>query len=166
MYKMKGRNTKERLIFNFNHINENNEHSKELQDFYKSYHKSEWCYNQKLLKYKRLSLLIDSFSAIIVGISTSTAITLTPLTSIISLLSVGLQYLKKKLKFSEKCENYKQATFLMNRILIQLKNYIREDSCDLEKVVDWLKICDDKLLDMVNIPNLEKYEKAYHAKFA
>lgn len=146
---------------NFNHINENNINSEILQKLYKSYHKSEWCFNRKFLKYKRISIAIDVLSALIVGISTSTAITLTPLTSILSILSIVLQYLKKKLKFTEKCENYKQATILINRILIELKNHIREENCDLEKLINQLKIFDDKLLDLIKIPNLEKYEKEY-----
>lgn len=157
--------TKQKPVFNFNHVNKNNEHSQTLQDFYKNYHKNEWCYNRKFLKYKRLSLMIDTFSALIVAISTSTAITLTPLTSIISVLSVALQYLKKKLKFAEKCENYKQATVLINKILIELKNHIREENSDIQKLIEQLKMYDDKLLDMVKIPNLEKYEKSYRTKF-
>jgi len=151
---------------NFNHINEDNEHSETLQDFYLTYHKKEWCFNQKFKKYKKISFTIDTISAIIVGISTSTAITLTPITSIISILSIVLQYLKKKLKFTEKAENYKQATILINRILVELKNHIREESCDIKKIIDKLKIYDDKLLDLVKIPNTEKYEKLYQSKFS
>ena len=112
---------KRKPILNFNHISGENPHSKTLQEYYFYYHKIEFCYNKKFKKYKGISLTLDIISAIIVAISTSTSITLTPLTSIISILSLGTQYLKKKMKFAEKSENYKQATILINRILIELK---------------------------------------------
>jgi len=156
---------KKKSIIQFNHINENNEHSNTLQDFYRSYHQKEWCFNKKFSKYKRISFTIDTLSAIIVAISTSTAITLSPLTSVIAILSIVIQYIKKKLKYAEKTENYKQATILINRILIELKNHIRGDDCDIHKVIEQLKMYDDKLSDLVKIPNTVKYEKLYHEKF-
>jgi hypothetical protein len=152
-------------ILNFNHISKDNEHSETLQEFYRHYHKLEFCFNKKFHKYKIFNLILDGISATIIGVSTSTAITINPLISILSVSSLACQYAKKKFKFAEKCENYRQATILINRILVDLKSHIREPTCDKAKITEQLKIYDDKLLDIVKIPSIHKYEKMYNKEF-
>jgi predicted nucleic acid-binding protein len=79
--------------------------------------------------------------------------------------SIACQYAKKKFKFAEKCKNYRQATILINRILVELKSHIREPTCDKARITEQLKIYDDILLDTVKIPSIHKYEKMYNTEF-
>jgi len=152
-------------IFNFNHISKDNEHSEAPMEFYRHYHKLEFCFNKKFHKYKIFNLILDAISAAIIGVSTTTAITINPLISILSVSSLACQYAKKKFKFAEKSESYRQSTILINRILAELKSHIREPTCDLAKITEQLKIYDDKLLDIVKIPSIHKYEKQYNKEF-
>lgn len=132
-----------------------------LKEFYYYYHKKQWCYNEKYKHYKRQTLLIDALSTIPIIISATTAITLTPITTIISILCPAIQWIKKKTKWSEKTENFKQSTILLNKILADLRKHLREESCDINKIINELATFDEKILDIVKIPNIEKYEKKY-----
>ena len=148
----------------FNHINENNENCEELKEYYTHYHRQQWCYNRKYKQYKIISFIIDSSSAIILGISSSTAITINPLTSVISFLSLALQYIKKKLKFAEKVDRYKEVTMILNRILIDLKSNIRSEKCDIDKIKSDLTELDKKILQIIEIPDIEKLKEKYDIK--
>ena len=154
-------------LFGFNHINENNEHIETLKELYKYYHKLQWCYNRKHKKYKIYSFVIDSISAAIVTISTSTAITINPLISTLSFLSLATNYIKKKKKWDTKSNKYKEVTVICNRILADLRSNLRMEKCDMNKIKEELKVFDKKILDIIEIPNIEKQIKEYwrvHAK--
>ena len=152
-------------IISFNHINENNEHVVTLKALYYHYHKSQWCYNKKHKKYKRYSFIVDSLSAGILALSTITAITVNPFTSIISLLSLVTSYIKKKKKFAEKSGKLEEVTVIINTILADLRSALRDEECDIDKIKKELKIHDKKILDIIEIPNIDKYMDDYYKKF-
>ena len=152
-------------ILGFNHIDENNEYIDALKDFYCHYHKLQFCFNKKFKKFRLYSFIIDSLSAGILAISTSTAITVNPLTSIISLLSLVTSYIKKKKKWDEKSCKYKEVTIICNRIMADLRSHLREDKCDFDRIKNDLKMYDKKILNIIEIPNIEKYKQIYDAKF-
>lgn len=152
-------------ILGFNHINADNDHIPALKELYYHYHKLQWCYHKKHKTYKRYSFIIDSLSAGILAISTSTAITINPLTSIISLLSLATTYIKKKKKWAEKSSKYKEVTILINRILADLRSYLRDETCDMTNIKKDLKALDKKILNIIEIPNIDKYIETYNKKF-
>ena len=156
---------KTKAILNFNHIEIENPFIEELKNYYISYHKKSWCYQKKFKKYRLISTSMDIIMGLIAIISTSLSISITPIASAIAISLAVIPMIKNKLKIEQKREKCRNAAKLLNQILAELKSEMRNEMTDINKIREHLSFYDEKLLDINNIPNLEKYGKLYDQKF-
>ena len=154
-------------IIGFNHISDSLSYDEvnKLKTLYKSYHKLQMCYKWKYKKLRRLKLFLELSS---IGLTTVGAIvggiTLNPII-LGSLTGSGIMiqaYLTKS-DLNKRVERCKFAFTSYERVLVQLKSFLRGLLYDESNFLSDLKVIDDIIIDQC--PSIEKYFDKYDKVF-
>ena len=154
-------------IIGFNHISDSLSYDEvnKLKTLYKSYHKLQMCYKWKYKKLRRLKLSLELSS---IGLTTVGAIvggiTLNPII-LGSLTGSGIMiqaYLTKS-DLNNRVDRCKFAFTSYERVLVQLKSFLRGLLYDESNFLSDLKVIDDIIIDQC--PSIEKYFDKYDKVF-
>ena len=154
-------------IIGFNHISDSLSYDEvnKLKTLYKSYHKLQMCYKWKYKKLRRLKLFLELSS---IGLTTTGAIiggvTLNPII-LGSLTGSGIMiqaYLTKS-DLNKRVDRCKFAFTSYERVLVQLKSFLRGLLYDESNFLSDLKVIDDIIIDQC--PSIEKYFDKYDKVF-
>ena len=154
-------------IIGFNHISDSlsYEEVNKLQALYRSYHRLQMCYKWKYKKLRRLKLFLELSS---IGLTTVGAIvggvTLNPII-LGSLTGSGIMiqaYLTKS-DLNKRVDRCKFAFTSYERVLVQLKSFLRGLLYDESNFLSDLKVIDDIIIDQC--PSIEKYFDKYDKVF-
>ena len=154
-------------IIGFNHISDSLSYDEvnKLKTLYKSYHKLQMCYKWKYKKLRRLKLSLELSS---IGLSTTGAIiggvTLNPI--ILGSLSgsgIMIQAYLTKSDLNKRVDRCKFAFTSYERVLVQLKSFLRGLPYDESNFLSDLKVIDDIIIDQC--PSIEKYFDKYDKVF-
>ena len=154
-------------IIGFNHISDSLSYDEvnKLQALYRSYHRLQMCYKWKYKKLRRLKLFLELSS---IGLTTVGAIvggiTLNPII-LGSLTGSGIMiqaYLTKS-DLNNRVDRCKFAFTSYERVLVQLKSFLRGLLYDESNFLSDLKVIDDIIIDQC--PSIEKYFDKYDKVF-
>ena len=154
-------------IIGFNHISDSLSYDEvnKLQALYRSYHRLQMCYKWKYKKLRRLKLFLELSS---IGLTTVGAIvggiTLNPII-LGSLTGSGIMiqaYLTKS-DLNKRVDRCKFACTSYERVLVQLKSFLRGLLYDESNFLSDLKVIDDIIIDQC--PSIEKYFDKYDKVF-
>ena len=154
-------------IIGFNHISDSLSYDEvnKLQALYRSYHRLQMCYKWKYKKLQRLKLFLELSS---IGLTTVGAIvggiTLNPII-LGSLTGSGIMiqaYLTKS-DLNKRVDRCKFAFTSYERVLVQLKSFLRGLLYDESNFLSDLKVIDDIIIDQC--PSIEKYFDKYNEVF-
>ena len=154
-------------IFNWNHIS--NELTKdqisELKALYKNYHRLFKCYELKYKRLKRLkmSLEMTSIGLTIVG-SVVGGVTLNPIViACVAGPGVLIQGYLTKSDLDNMVDRCRFAYKTYEKILVQLKSFLRGLPYDISLFLSEIKLLDDIVID--SCPTVDKYFEKYTNKF-
>ena len=154
-------------IFNWNHIS--NELTKdqisELKALYKNYHRLFKCYELKYKRLKRLkmSLEMTSIGLTIVG-SVVGSVTLNPIViACVAGPGVLIQGYLTKSDLDNRVDRCRFAYKTYEKILVQLKSFLRGLPYDISVFLSEIKLLDDIVID--SCPTVDKYFEKYTNKF-
>ena len=155
-------------IFNWNHISSDlsEEKMSELKELYKNYHRLFKCYQWKFKKLKRvkLSLEMSSIGLTVTG-SVVGAITLNPIViACVAGPGVLIQGYLTKSNLINNVDRCKFACIGYEKILIQIKSFLRGLPYDSTIFLSDVKVLDDTVID--TCPTIDKYLEKYNLKFA
>ena len=154
-------------IIGFNHISDSLSYDEvnKLQALYRSYHRLQMCYKWKYKKLRRLKLFLELSS---IGLTTTGAIiggvTLNPII-LGSLTGSGIMiqaYLTKS-DLNNRVDRCKFAFTSYEKVLVQLKSFLRGLLYDESNFLSDLKVIDDIIIDQC--PSIEKYFDKYDKVF-
>ena len=157
----------QKMIIGFNHISDSLKYDEvnKLQALYRSYHRLQICYKWKYRKLRRLKLSLELSS---IGLTTVGAIvggvTLNPII-LGSLTGSGIMiqaYLTKS-DLNRRVDRCRFAFTSYERVLVQLKSFLRELPYDENMFLSDLKILDDIIID--SCPSVDKYFEKYSKIF-
>ena len=155
------------IIIGFNHISDSLKYDEvnKLQALYRSYHRLQICYKWKYRKLRRLKLSLELSS---IGLTTVGAIvggvTLNPII-LGSLTGSGIMiqaYLTKS-DLNRRVDRCKFAFASYEKVLVQLKSFLRGLPYDENMFLSDLKILDDIIID--SCPSVDKYFEKYSKIF-
>ena len=154
-------------IIGFNHISDSLSYDEvnKLKTLYKSYHKLQMCYKWKYKKLRRLKMSLELSS---IGLTTTGAIiggvTLNPII-LGSLIGSGIMiqaYLTKS-DLNKRVDRCKFAFTSYEKVLVQLKSFLRGLPYDECNFLTDLKVLDDIIIDQC--PSADKYYDKYNEVF-
>ena len=154
-------------IIGFNHISDSLSYDEvnKLKTLYRSYHRLQMCYKWKYKRLRRLKLSLELSS---IGLTTVGAIvggiTLNPII-LGSLTGSGIMiqaYLTKS-DLNKRVDRCKFAFTSYERVLVQLKSFLRGLLYDESNFLSDLKVIDDIIIDQC--PSIEKYFDKYDKVF-
>ena len=156
-----------RSVFNWNHISKDlsDDEITELQALYKHYHRLFKCYQWKYKKLRRikLGLELSSISLTVVGTITG-AVTLNPIVvGCVAGSGVIIQGYLTKSDLRQRVERCRFAYTSYEKILVQLKSFLRGLPYDENVFLSDIKIIDDIVIDQC--PSVDKYFEKYNCKF-
>ena len=157
----------QKKYINFNHISNqlNEDEISKLKAFYKFYHRLHMCFQWKYKKLRRLklSLELSSLGLTTIG-SIAGLVTLNPII-LGSLAGPGIMiqgYLTKS-DLNRRVNRCHFAYTTYEKILVQLKSFLRGLPYDEHIFLSDIKIIDDMVIDQC--PNIDKYFDKYTNKF-
>ena len=154
-------------IIGFNHISDSLSYDEvnKLKTLYRSYHRLQMCYKWKYKKLRRLKLSLELSS---IGLTTIGAIvgdvTLNPII-LGSLTGSGIMihaYLTKS-DLNRRVDRCRFAFTSYERVLVQLKSFLRGLPHDESNFLTDLKVFDDIVIDQC--PSIDKYFEKYSKIF-
>ena len=154
-------------IFNWNHISNEltNDQISELKALYKNYHRLFKCYELKYKKLKRLKLSLEmtSIGLTIVG-SVVGGVTLNPIViACVAGPGVLIQGYLTKSDLDNRVDRCRFAYKTYEKILVQLKSFLRGLPYDISLFLSGIKLLDDIVID--SCPTVDKYFEKYTNKF-
>ena len=152
---------------NFNHISDQLSHDEitKLKALYRNYHRLFKCFHWKYKKLKRVKLILEllslslTTSGVIVG-----SVTLNPI--ILGCLSgsgIMIQGYLTKSDLNKMVDRCRFAHTSYQKILVQLKSFLRGLPYNESNFLSDLKILDDIVID--NCPSVDKYFEKYNKTF-
>ena len=154
-------------IINFNHISDqlNEDEMSKLKVLYRSYHRLHKCYQWKYKKLRRLKLSLELSS---IGLTTLGAIvggiTLNPVVlGVLSGSGIMIQAYLTKSELNKMVDRCRFAYTSYEKVLVQLKSFLRGLPYDEYMFLSDIKILDDIVID--NCPSIDKYFDKYTDKF-
>ena len=151
-------------IINFNHISDqlNEDEISKLKALYKFYHRQYKCYQWKYKKLRRLKLSLDLSS---IGLTTIGAIvggiTLNPIVlGVLSGSGIMVQAYLTKSNLNKRVDRCRFAYTSYEKILVQLKSFLRGLPYDENIFLSDIKIIDDIVIDQC--PSIDKYFDKYN----
>ena len=151
-------------IIGFNHISDDlsNDEVNKLKTLYKSYHRLQMCYKWKYKKLRRLKLSLELTSIALTSIGAIVGgVTLNPII-LGSLTASGIMiqaYLTKS-DLHKRVDMCKLAFTTYEKVLVQLKNFLRGLPYHETNFLTDLKVLDDIIIDQC--PLVEKYIVKYN----
>ena len=156
-----------RSIFNWNHISDklSADQISELKALYKFYHKKYWLFKMTFKYYKKAELSCNIVAALLVVIGTITgAVTLNPvILGTISGSGLLLKTYSEAKNFKGKIEMCKFAYTSYEKVLTELRSFMRGQEYNNKEFLDYVKVLDDIIIDMC--PLTDKFEKKYNKMF-
>ena len=155
-------------IFEWNHIScdLDQKEIKILKNLYTYYHKRYKCYEWQFLKLERIHLYLKMTS---IGLTVSGTIvgsvTLNPIV-LASIAGPGILiqgYLMKS-DIANKIDKCHFAYTSYQKLLTNLRGYLRGMSYDKKELLHDIKIIDDLIID--SCPSIDRYYKKYYKKFS
>ena len=157
----------QKMIIGFNHISDNLKYDEvnKLQALYRSYHRLQMCYKWKYKRLRRLklSLELSSISLTTVGAILG-GVTLNPII-LGSLTGCGIMiqaYLTKS-DLNRRVDRCKFAFTSYEKVLVQLKSFLRGLPFNESNFLSDLKVLDDIIIDQS--PSIDKYSDKYDKVF-
>ena len=154
-------------IFDWNHIS--NELKKdqisELKALYKNYHRLFKCYELKYKRLKRLKMSLEMFSISLTVIgSVVGGVTLNPIViACVAGPGVLIQGYLTKSDLDNRVDRCRFAYKTYEKILVQLKSFLRGLPYDISLFLSEIKLLDDIVID--SCPTVDKYFEKYTNKF-
>ena len=137
----------------------------EIKALYKFYHKRFWCYKKAFKHFKRLNLIINvsSTSLVVIG-SIVGGVTLNPIIlGTISGIGILLKTFSEAKNYQRKIKMCKFAYTSYEKILTDLRSFLRGLEFDNKQFLDYIKIVDDITIDIC--PLTDKFEDKYNKMF-
>ena len=154
-------------IFNWNHIDENltEDQISELKEFYRYYHKKHWLNKMTYKYFKKAELLCNIVAALlIVTGGVVGGVTLNPIViGTIPGSGVLLKTYSEAKNCKRKIEMCKFAYTSYEKVLTDLRSFMRGQKYDSKEYLDYVKVLDDIIIDMC--PLTDKFEKKYNKVF-
>lgn len=154
-------------IYQFNHIDKNLSHETidEIRSLYKYYHKKHWGYLKAFKFFKRLNIITNVTSiALVISGGIAASLTLNPVVlGTVSGSGLLLKTYCEMKNYAEKIEKCKFAYTSYEKMLIELRSFLRGSPFDSELFVNNARIIDDLVTDLC--PDVSKYDKSYDRKF-
>ena len=122
----------------------------EIKALYKFYHKRFWCYKKAFKHFKRLNLIINvsSTSLVVIG-SIVGGVTLNPIIlGTISGIGILLKTFSEAKNYQRKIKMCKFAYTSYEKILSDLRSFLRGLEFDNKQFLDYIKIVDDITIDI------------------
>lgn len=151
-------------IFNWNHINSNlsEDQMAELKTLYKFYYKKYWIFKACYKHFKKKNLIcnIGATTLVITG-----EITLNPvILGIVTGADLILKGYSEFKNYNRKIEISKFIYTTYEKILCDLRSFMRGRIYIIEDFLNYLKVLDDVIIDMGLITS-DKFEGRYNKKF-
>ena len=154
-------------IFNWNHVSENltEDQISELKALYKFYHKKYWLFNMNFKHLNKADLACNIGSALLVVTGTVVgSVTLNPIPlGIISGLGILLKTYSEANNYKRKIEMCKFAYTSYEKVLTDIRSFMRGLEYDVKDFLDYVKVLDDIIIDMC--PLTDKFERKYNKVF-
>ena len=159
--------SEKKKIFKWNHISEDlpPDEITKLQNLYKHYHRLFKCYHWKYKKLRKLKLTLQlsSISLTVVGTITG-SVTLNPVVAgIVVGAGVIIQGYLAKTNLLQKIGKCRFAYTSYEKIMVQLRSFMRGIPYDENVFLSDIKIIDDMIIDQC--PSADEYSKKYKKKF-
>ena len=154
-------------IFNWNHVSENlmEDEISELKALYKFYHKKYWLFKMTFKYFKKAELACTIGSAVLVVTGTiAGGVTLNPaVLGAISGTGLLIKTYSEAVNFKRKIEMCKFAYTSYEKVLTDLRSFMRGMEYNVDEFIDYVKVLDDIIIDMC--PLTDKFEKKYNKLF-
>ena len=154
-------------IFNWNHISEKltEKQISELKALYKFYHKKYWLAKMTFKYFKKVELVCNIGSTLLVVTGTVVGgVTLNPIVlGTISGSGLLLKTYSEIKNYERKIEMCKFAYTSYEKVLTDLRSFMRGVKYDEKEFLDHVKVVDDIIIDMC--PLTDKFEKKYNKVF-
>ena len=159
--------SEKKKIFSWNYISENltNDEISKLKSLYKHYHRLFQCYQWKYIKLRKIKLALQMTSVSLTVVGTITgSVTLNPIVGV-CLVGPGviIQAYLAKTNLSQKIAKCRLAYTSYEKIMVQLKSYLRGMEYDINIFLSDVKTIDDMIIDQC--PCVDRYFKKYNKKF-
>ena len=154
-------------IFNWNHVSEKltEKQISELKALYKFYHKKYWLAKMTFKYFKKAELVCNIGSTLLVVTGTLVGgVTLNPIVlGTISGSGLLLKTYSEIKNYKRKIEMCKFAYTSYEKVLTDLRSFMRGVKYDEKGFLDYVKVIDDIIIDMC--PLTDKFEKKYNKVF-
>ena len=154
-------------IFNWNHVSSEltEDQMSELKALYKFYHKKYWLFKMTFKHLKKADLACNIGSALLVVTGTVVgAVTLNPVPlGIISGVGILLKTFSEAKNYKSKIEMCKFAYTSYEKVLADIRSFMRGLEYDGKEFLDYVKVLDDIIIDMCSLT--DKFERKYNKVF-
>ena len=154
-------------IFEFNHIDNSLSETEvtTLRDFYKHYHKKQWCFEKSYKRYKILDETLTLSGVVLVITGTIIGgITLNPIIlGIINGAGVIVSSVSKIKNYKKKIEMSQIAYATYEKVLVELRSALRGDEFNEKEFIDRMKIIDEMIIEQS--PTADRFSKSYSKEF-
>ena len=154
-------------IIGFNHISNSLSYDEvnKLKTLYRSYHRLQMVYKWKYKRLRRLKLSLELSS---IGLTTAGAIvggiTLNPIIlGLLTGIGIMIQAYLTKSDLNKRVDRCKFAFTSYERVLVQLKSFLRGLPYDESNFLTDLKVLDEITIDLC--PSVDKYSDKYDKVF-
>ena len=159
--------SEKKKIFKWNHISEDlpPDEITKLQNLYKHYHRLFKCYQWKYKKLRQLKIMLQlsSISLTVIGTITG-SVTLNPVVGgTVVGAGVIIQGYLAKTNLLQKIAKCRFAYTSYEKIMVQLRSFIRGMPYDENVFLSDIKVIDDMIIDQC--PSADEYSKKYNKKF-
>ena len=154
-------------IFNWNHVSDKltEDQISELKALYKFYHKKYWLFKMTFKYFKKVDLVCTLTSASLVVAGTiAGGVTLNPaVLGSVSGAGLLLKTCAETKNYKRKIEMCKFAFTSYEKVLSDLRSFMRGLEYNLKDFIDNVKILDDIITDMC--PLTDRFENKYNKMF-
>ena len=155
--------TRKKSVYNFNHIDNelNQDEIDMLKKIYSHYHKKTWCYKMAFKYFRRINVGLNVTSIILTATgSVVGAVTLNPIVlGTVTGAGLTLQGFIKMKNYNRKIEMCKFAYTSYQKVLNEIRSYLRGEPYDIEKLTLELNWLDNQITDLC--PLVDKFKAKY-----
>ena len=154
---------RKKSVYNFNHIDNelNQDEIDMLKKLYSHYHKKTWCYKMAFKYFRRINVGLNVTSIILTATgSVVGAVTLNPIVlGTVTGAGLTLQGFIKMKNYNRKIEMCKFAYTSYQKVLNEIRSYLRGEPYDIEKLTLELNWLDNQITDLC--PLVDKFKAKY-----
>ena len=155
--------SRKKSIYNFNHIDDKLKGNEidMLKKIYSHYHKKTWCYKMAFKYFRRTNVILNVTSIILTATgSVVGAVTLNPIVlGTVTGAGLTLQGFIKMKNYNRKIEMCKFAYTSYQKVLNEIRSYLRGEPYDIEKLTLELNWLDNQITDLC--PLVDKFKAKY-----